>query len=33
MEETIKIMIYIHAFFGGIGLIAGIGSIIAKKGS
>ncbi len=33
MEETIKIVIYIHAFFGGIGLIAGIGGIIAKKGS
>lgn len=33
MEETIKIFIYIHAFFGGVGLITGIGSIIAKKGS
>lgn len=33
MEETIKIFIYIHAFFGGIGLISGIGSIIVKKGS
>ncbi len=33
MEETIKILIYIHAFFGGIGLITGIGSVIAKKGS
>ncbi|MGB5418263.1 hypothetical protein [Algibacter sp.] len=33
MEETIKILIYIHAFFGGIGLIAGIGSVIVKKGS
>ncbi len=33
MEETIKILIYIHAFFGGIGLITGIGSIIVKKGS
>jgi uncharacterized membrane protein len=32
MEQTIKIMIYIHAFFGGIGLITGIGSIIVKKG-
>ncbi|WP_348823322.1 hypothetical protein [Flavobacterium aestuarii] len=32
MEQTIKILIYIHAFFGGIGLITGIGSIIAKKG-
>jgi len=33
MEETIKILIYIHAFLGGIGLIAGVGSIIAIKGS
>jgi uncharacterized membrane protein len=33
MEETIKILIYIHAFFGGIGLITGVGSIITKKGS
>jgi uncharacterized membrane protein len=33
MEETIKILIYIHAFFGGIGLITGIGSIVAIKGS
>ncbi|WP_299396923.1 hypothetical protein [uncultured Gelidibacter sp.] len=33
MEETIKILIYIHAFFGGIGLITGIGSIIVKKGN
>ena len=33
MEETIKILIYIHAFFGGVGLIAGIGSVIVKKGS
>lgn len=33
MEETIKILIYIHAFAGGIGLITGIGSVIAKKGS
>ncbi|QRM88218.1 hypothetical protein FG167_02920 [Lacinutrix sp. WUR7] len=33
MEETIKIFIYIHAFFGGLGLISGIGSIIMKKGS
>lgn len=33
MEDTIKILIYIHAFFGGIGLITGIGSIIVKKGS
>ncbi|GGG58676.1 hypothetical protein [Bizionia arctica] len=33
MEETIKIFIYIHAFFGGIGLITGMGSILVKKGS
>ena len=33
MEDAIKILIYIHAFFGGVGLITGIGSIIVKKGS
>ena len=33
MEEVIKILIYIHAFFGGLGLITGLGSIIVKKGS
>ena len=33
MEEAVKFLIYIHAFFGGIGLITGIGSIIVKKGS
>ncbi|GAA4238531.1 hypothetical protein GCM10022291_29350 [Postechiella marina] len=33
MEDTIKILIYIHAFFGGLGLITGIGSILVKKGS
>ncbi|CAA9199425.1 hypothetical protein [Flavobacterium collinsii] len=33
MEATIKILIYIHAFFGGIGLITGIGSVVVKKGS
>ena len=33
MEETVKILIYVHAFFGGIGLISGIGSILVKKGS
>ncbi|REG99659.1 hypothetical protein [Flavobacterium aquicola] len=32
MEQAIKILIYIHAFFGGLGLITGIGSIIVKKG-
>ena len=33
MEEIIKILIYIHAFFGGVGLITGIGSVVVKKGS
>ncbi|AJW62690.1 hypothetical protein VO54_01208 [Elizabethkingia miricola] len=33
METFIKTLIYIHAFFGGIGLIAGFATIIAKKGS
>lgn len=33
MEDTIKILIYVHAFFGGIGLITGIASILVKKGS
>ncbi|MYY24673.1 hypothetical protein [Elizabethkingia anophelis] len=33
METFIKTLIYIHAFFGGIGLIAGFASIIVKKGS
>tara|TARA_R110002074_G_scaffold86875_1_gene191727 strand:+ start:389 stop:1048 length:660 start_codon:yes stop_codon:yes gene_type:complete len=33
MESTIKIFIYIHAFFGGLGLITGIGSIIVRKGN
>jgi uncharacterized membrane protein len=32
MENTIKIFIYIHAFFGSVGLLTGIGSIIVKKG-
>ena len=32
MENTIKTFIYIHAFFGGVGLITGIGSILVKKG-
>ena len=32
MEQTIKILIYIHAFLGGIGLITGMISIVAKKG-
>ncbi|WP_299325314.1 hypothetical protein [uncultured Maribacter sp.] len=32
MENIIEIFIYIHAFFGGVGLITGIASIIVKKG-
>lgn len=32
MEQTIKILIYIHAFLGGIGLITGMISIFVKKG-
>ncbi len=32
MEQTIKILIYIHAFFGGLGLITGMISILVKKG-
>lgn len=32
MENIIKIFIYIHAFFGCVGLITGIASIIVKKG-
>lgn len=32
MEQVIKTLIYIHAFFGGIGLITGLISIFVKKG-
>lgn len=32
MESFIKIIIYIHAFFGGIGLLAGFATLIFKKG-
>jgi len=32
MEQTIKTLIYIHAFFGGVGLITGMISIFVKKG-
>jgi len=32
MEETIKTLIYIHAFFGGIGLVTGLMSVAVKKG-
>ncbi|MGB3145840.1 MAG: hypothetical protein WBB24_17215 [Maribacter sp.] len=33
MENTIKIFIYIHAFFGSIGLLTGIASIAVRKGN
>ena len=33
MELYIKISVYIHAFFGGIGLLAGFASVIFQKGS
>lgn len=33
MEQAIRTLIYIHAFFGGIGLVTGIGSIIVRKGT
>ncbi|WP_147678473.1 DUF2306 domain-containing protein [Algibacter pacificus] len=33
MKDAITILIYIHAFFGAVGLITGIGSVIVKKGS
>ncbi|MGB5435424.1 MAG: DUF2306 domain-containing protein [Maribacter sp.] len=32
MEKTIAILIYIHAGFGGIALLAGLVSLVAKKG-
>ena len=32
MEQLAKVLIYIHAFFGGLGLLTGITSIIVKKG-
>lgn len=32
METFIKTLIYIHAFFGGLGLTAGIVSIVVRKG-
>ena len=32
MEKAIQILIYIHATFGGIALLTGLISIIAKKG-
>ena len=32
MEATIKVLIFIHAGFGGIALLAGFISMIAKKG-
>lgn len=33
MENLIKIIIYVHAFFGGIGLIAGTAIMFSKKGN
>ncbi|MBX0333755.1 hypothetical protein K3G39_10955 [Pontibacter sp. HSC-14F20] len=33
MEQTIRILIYIHAFFGGLGLITGMISILVNKGA
>lgn len=33
LEEIIQYLIIVHAFFGGLGLIAGMGSVITKKGS
>lgn len=33
LEKAVQILIYIHAFFGAVGLIAGLGSVLAKKGS
>ncbi len=33
MEQAITIIIYIHAFFGGLGLFTGMGSMVVKKGS
>ena len=32
MEQIIKTLIYIHAFFGGVGLITGMISVFVKKG-
>jgi uncharacterized membrane protein len=33
MEQFIRILIYIHAFFGGIALLTGLVSILVKKGN
>lgn len=33
IELTVKILIYIHAIAGGVGLVAGLAALIAKKGS
>ncbi len=33
MENSIKILIYIHAFFGGLGLTTGTLSLLVKKGA
>jgi len=33
IEKMIQILIYTHAFFGGIALLSGSVSIISKKGN
>ena len=33
MEQTIQILIYLHATFGGVALVSGLISMIAKKGN
>ncbi|HEU4552179.1 MAG TPA: hypothetical protein VFS25_05070 [Chitinophaga sp.] len=33
MEKLVSVLIYIHAFFGGIGLFSGVASIVVRKGS
>lgn len=32
MEQIITFLIYVHAIFGGIGLLTGMLSILVKKG-
>lgn len=33
MEQTINILIYVHAFFGGLGLVTGMIAVWTKKGN
>ncbi|MBI1267045.1 MAG: hypothetical protein GC193_06380 [Cryomorphaceae bacterium] len=33
LEEIIQYLIIVHAFFGGLGLISGLGSVLTQKGS